>query len=163
VRILAERGVSKLKENKFWKIGFILLFMILLVGVAYFAYSYGRGKTEEGQTKTSDLTATISPSQEVGINEEGAVKEAVYRKFGSDATKLVVIVSEVTDGFAKGGVREVSSEVGGGYFIAAKTEGSWVVVYDGQAQPTCNQIAPYNFPKEMVPECLDSKGGVVKR
>lgn len=30
-------------------------------------------------------------------------------------------------------------------------------------QPTCEQIDAYNFPKDMVPECLDENGEVVER
>jgi hypothetical protein len=63
--------------------------------------------------------------------------------------------------------RESSSHVrgtlpGGAYFLAAKeTDGTWVVVYDGQTVPTCVEIEPYNFPVAYAPECVDSLGNLV--
>jgi len=74
----------------------------------------------------------------------------------------LVTISENTGQFAKGGIKEYEA-VGGAYWIAAKTNEGWVCVYDGQSQPTCEQIAPYNFPTDMVPECLDENGKVVER
>ncbi len=152
----------KLKDGKFWKIGFLLLFIILLIAIAFFAYIYGKNKTGREQTPVPLTSTQVTPTAKE-LSDEEAIKEAVYKKFKSDASKLKVTVSKIENGFAKGGIVEVSSEVGGGYFIAAKVDGSWIIVYDGQAQPSCSQIAPYSFPKDMVPECLDSKGGVVKR
>jgi hypothetical protein len=34
----------------------------------------------------------------------------------------------------------------GAYFLAAKEEGAWVIVPDGQATPACAEIAPCDFP-----------------
>jgi len=151
-----------LRENKFWKVGFIVLFAVFLVLVAFFAHSYGKNKTGEVQTQTPGLSTQVTPTGQT-VSEEEAIKEAVYKKFNSDETKLRVTISEINGNYAKGGIVESTSEVGGGYFIAAKVSGNWVIVYDGQVNPSCSQIAQYNFPKEMVPECLDSKGAVVTR
>lgn len=104
----------------------------------------------------------VSPTP-VEENEEDLIKKAVIDAGGFAASEVEVTVSENTGTHAKGGVKEVGSEVGGGYFIAAKFEGEWAGVYSGQANPTCEQIEPYDFPTEMVEECLDENGDVVTR
>jgi hypothetical protein len=49
---------------------------------------------------------------------------------------------------AKGGVDN-------GYCLAAKVNGNWVVVSDGQGVIDCVVVAPYGFPFSMEPECDD--------
>lgn len=106
-------------------------------------------------------TATSPTSTPTPITDDvGAIKLALAAELG---TNIEVTISQNTGTHAKGNVREKSSEVGGGYFLAAKVDSRWVIVYDGQSTPTCSQIAPYNFPKNMVSECLNSSGQVVNR
>lgn len=102
-------------------------------------------------------TSTTSKAE-----DEKAIKEAVLRKLNSKEADLKVTIQTQTDKHAKGSVVDIDG-IGGGYFIAAKTDSGWVIVHDGQANPTCSQIALYNFPADMVPECLNSSGNIVKR
>jgi len=94
------------------------------------------------------------------VDESGLIKQAVFKKTGLDATQAEVSINKNTGQHATGNIKEFEA-VGGAYWLAAKTTEGWVCVYDGQSQPTCEQIAPYNFPKDMVPECLDENGQVV--
>jgi len=65
-----------------------------------------------------------------------------------------VVVGESTGEYAKGTVSFLG-EIGGGWFLAAKTEEGWVVVADGNGTVMCEDIADYDFPVAMVPECWD--------
>jgi len=116
------------------------------------------------QTAPSPTLVPISlPSPAFSEDDADAIKTALSTKLGTSKENLVFEVSKKDDKHAKGNVREKTSEVGGGYWLAAKTDSSWSIVYDGQANPTCGQIAPYNFSTEMVPECLNNLGNVVTR
>jgi hypothetical protein len=43
-------------------------------------------------------------------------------------------------------------------WFAAKVEGKWTLVYDGNGIILCSEVAPYpDFPKTMIPECWDGK------
>ena len=53
--------------------------------------------------------------------------------------------------------------VSNGYFLAARQDGVWVIVYDGQANPPCRDIDFNGFPSELVPECLNDYGQLVNR
>lgn len=111
-------------------------------------------------TPTIKVEPTITPTPTV--DESELIKEAIFKKTGLDATKAEVTINKNTGQYATGNIKEFEA-VGGAYWLAAKTDEGWVGVYDGQAQPTCEQIDIYNFPKDMVPECLDENGEVVKR
>jgi hypothetical protein len=95
-------------------------------------------------------------------NEDDLIKTAVFKLTGLDKTKAEVTISKNSGQYAKGTIKEFEA-VGGAYWIAAKTASGWVGVYAGQATPKCSQIAPYDFPKDMVPECLDENNKLIIR
>ncbi|MFA5024703.1 MAG: hypothetical protein WC523_07195 [Patescibacteria group bacterium] len=41
-------------------------------------------------------------------------------------------------------------------FLAFKVDGRWTIVYYGQENPPCADIAPYNFPVSLVSDCWDN-------
>ncbi|MFH0942630.1 MAG: hypothetical protein V1810_00465, partial [Candidatus Beckwithbacteria bacterium] len=98
----------------------------------------------------------------VVVDETELIKQAIYDLTGLTAAKAEVTISKQIGNFATGGIKEYEA-VGGAYWLAAKTNSGWVGVYDGQSQPECSQIETYDFPAEMVPECLNSLGQVVSR
>lgn len=111
-------------------------------------------------TPTAQQTAVPTAKP---VDETQSIINAVYKKFNSDEEKLDVSVNKIMGDYATGNVKEKTSEVGGGYFLAAKAGGKWIVVYDGQSTPTCQQLVSYNFPSTMVPECLGEGGKLIKR
>lgn len=155
-----------------WKAAFLfLIFLVLLGAVAGFAYLLGKGNIvlplsstpspsplSGAQLQGPSVTSSPSPAP----NEALAIKEAIYKITGLDETKAEVTISENTGIHATGGIKEHDA-VGGAYWLAAKTDGEWIGVYDGQTHPTCTQIEPYNFPTSMVLECLDQGMNVVTR
>ncbi len=152
-----------------WKAAFLVLIAIILIGaVGVFAYFLGKGSFGLSKLTPSPSPSPISQLQSPStpapvVDETEAIKEAIYELVGSDATEVNVTISENIGTHATGGVVDWGSEVGGGYWIAAKSGGEWIGVYGGQSHPTCSQIDPYNFPTDMVPECLDGLGKVITR
>lgn len=147
-----------------WEIRFLGLLAILIIG-ANVATGYFLFKRKTIEPKVSlPPTPTLVPSPLPTVDETNLIKQAVFAKTGLDETKAEVSIGQNTGKHAKGNIRELEA-VGGAYWLAAKSAESadWICVYDGQANPSCSQIAPYNFPKDMVPECLDASGKVVKR
>jgi hypothetical protein len=80
---------------------------------------------------------------------DSPIKVALAQHLGVDANTLTVVVEQETNNHARGNVDN-------GYFLAAKVNGNWVIIADGQGTIDCNVIMPYGFPASMVPECADS-------
>jgi len=98
-----------------------------------------------------DSTPTIDETETI----KTAVREAIISKRGADAANLNYTVSKIEGNYAQGGA---SGTGGGGMWFAAKVEGKWTLVYDGNGIILCSEVAPYpDFPKTMIPECWDGK------
>jgi len=143
------------------------LLLILLVAAAFW-YFFLRGpvekskQTTEKTATTSTKTATTSPQIVNTLDDETLIKKALVAKTGIAEDKIDVTVSQKSGNFAKGLVG-AKGEIGGGYFLAFKDKGNWIIVFDGQSTPECSLINPIAFPASMVPECLDAAGNPVQR
>ena len=78
-------------------------------------------------------------------SDEEAIRSALATHVGTTPTTNIVI-DQNTGAHARGGVDN-------GYFLAAKVNGQWVIVADGQGALNCPAIIQYGFPASMVPEC----------
>jgi phenylpyruvate tautomerase PptA (4-oxalocrotonate tautomerase family) len=79
-------------------------------------------------------------------SDEEAIRAALAAHLGANPDELTVVVEQNTGTHARGGVEN-------GYFLAAKIDGQWQILADGQAMPDCTLVAQYGFPPSMVPEC----------
>lgn len=119
---------------------------------------------------TAEIQSTEQPIQDTSLEETDqndsdgteAIQAALLEKTGIEAEKLELTVAQNTGTHAKGTLKH-KDDVSGAYFIAAKVDSLWVIAYDGQAVPSCAEIASYNFPVDMVPECLDGENNLVVR
>lgn len=94
--------------------------------------------------------------EEPCLSDEDAIKQALVKKHGWNSEDIVVTVSKNDGQFARGGVKEKSSEVGGGMFLAVKRNGEWEIAFDGNGVPDCTQLkTTYLFPKEILTDICD--------
>ena len=98
----------------------------------------------------------------VTVDETELIKEAVYRFTHLDVATAEIQINRNTGQQATGTIKEYDA-VGGAYWLAAKTDSGWIGVYAGQAQPECTKIEAYDFPVDMVAECLNTSGQVITR
>lgn len=161
-----EPEVVQKKSNKtLW----IVLLVILLLALAAAAYWYFmlRDTSEPTAvvttTKVATSSAKTSTESTQTVDDTALIKKAVAIKSGESEANLEITVSTLEGDFAKGSSNLKGEETGGGYFIATKINGDWVVVHSGQDNPKCSDVNPHNFPVSMVPECLDASGAVVTR
>jgi hypothetical protein len=143
----------------------LLALLLVAAGLWYFLFRNSADKPNPSSQKTattSTETATSTPKVVETTDDEELIKKALVAKTGIEENVIEVTVSQKSGNFAKGLVG-AKGEMGGGYWIAVKENGSWTIVFDGQATPECALINPYNFPRAMVPECLDAAGNPVTR
>lgn len=110
------------------------------------------------------VVATPSPAPSASVSAEikaddnqiiiAAVKQALIAKHGSDFSDLNYSIKKVEGNYASG---MVNGSGGGGMWFAAKVNGTWMIVSDGNGVTMCSDLAPYPaFPKGMIPECWDT-------
>lgn len=107
--------------------------------------------------------ASPSPINQVPVKTDlELLREAMAQKHSKQVSEVNLTIGKNTGTHASGGVA-FSGEIGGGWWLAAKTGGSWVIVDDGNGTISCEIIAPYNFPASIVPECVKADGTLVQR
>ncbi len=111
--------------------------------------------TEVPTSEIVDPTVPV-PTQTPIPTDEQLIALALADELDQPADQLAINMESITDLHATGGV-------GNGYFLAARQGDSWLIVYDGQAIPSCTVVETYQFPIEMVPECLDPDANLFTR
>ena len=81
------------------------------------------------------------------------VREAFAKKYNEPLSKIKVDADMETDRHMRGTVRIGVGPGSAGLFLAAKVDGQWTIVHDGHGVFTCDDVAPYGFPKCMVSDC----------
>lgn len=181
-----EKEISHREENKFYKIGFFVLFSVFLlmagtVGSWYFFSKKASFTpvepsptivtakiTPETPSPTVFLQETAVPTTEVPTattvqkSDLEQIKEAMAEKYGKPIGDTIVNISKNTGTHASGGVK-FEGEIAGGWLLAAKKDGEWVIVDDGNGTISCEVIEPWNFPSSIVSECVDELGNPVSR
>ena len=112
------------------------------------------------ETSATQLaTLTTSPVASAVISPElskiDLIKEALATKLSVSITQITATISKESDNSAFGSV-STSEEGGGGWFVAAKKDGDWVIVEDGNGTIDCAPLEGYDIPVSVVSECWDS-------
>lgn len=122
-------------------------------GIPEFAKPEGVSVSNTEVGSKTDTTPSPAPVDEENVLAE-AVKTALVKKYGSQSANLKVSVSKIEGEYAEG---TVSEDGGGGGWFAARQNGFWTLVWDGNGQIDCVDISPYpEFPASLIPECWDS-------
>ncbi|OQA52931.1 MAG: hypothetical protein BWY43_00302 [candidate division WS2 bacterium ADurb.Bin280] len=111
-------------------------------------------------TKTATKTSTTTSATSTPINtksDEELIAQALYEKFSTDASTMSYTISKKTDSAATGGI--TFTEGGGGYFVAAKENGLWKIIADGNGVIECDILDQYDIPASIVGDCFDSATG----
>ena len=145
----------------------IVLLLVILVAVISGGGVYLWQHNTE--TNNSSLQIDVPAQQEAtdvaAVKEETTVQlpvksdkemisEAMATKYNKPVADADLTINENDSQYAQGLVK-FAGEIAGGWWLAAKTSGDWVIVADGNGVVMCSDIAPYNFPTSMVPECWD--------
>lgn len=112
--------------------------------------------TVETPLATPSPAPTELPTVEPLNNDEAAILATLAERFGTSPGELPVTITQMTENHALGSIEN-------GYFLAAKQNGQWLIVYDGQATPPCREVDFYQFPPGMVPECLGADNQLIVR
>jgi len=81
---------------------------------------------------------------------EDALKDALTVKNGTSFDDYTITITKQEGDYIQGGV---SAGLGGAAFFAAKVDGTWVIVFDGQDSPHCTTLEQYSFPESFTGGC----------
>ena len=120
--------------------------------------------TYEKMLTTIKIIASLTPMPTVDETAilKNVIKKYIVLKHNSNESSLTINVSKIEGNYAQGGALE---EGGGAMWFAAKEDGVWKLVWDGNGTIECSTFTLYpNFPTSMIPECYDStKQTTIKR
>jgi hypothetical protein len=124
-------------------------FLAAKVNGTWIIVADGQGAIDCNVVTQYGFPSSMVPECADSVSGESAIRSALATHFGVDENTLSVVIEANTGSHARGGVDN-------GYFLAAKVNGNWEIVADGQGAIDCNVVNQYAFPASMVPECADS-------
>ena len=160
-------------SGKFMK-SFTTFLIIIIIGSMWGYYFYSQNKLPFLNNSVVVITptpadnipvfpsATLAPSKIPVSDDILQIKQAFADKYGKKVDDIDLSIS-ADDGTHALGTVKFKLAMEGGWVLAAKAAGdTWVIVQDGNGTVMCDAVSAYNFPKSMVPECVDSKGNLIK-
>lgn len=102
-----------------------------------------------------NIKGTVTPeADQVQVeNKIEIIKKLFADKYGKKVEDVTVTISEEDATHARGGVKMGDPAGPGGLFLAAIKDGLWQLIFDGNGNYFCEDVAPYNFPANMIRDC----------
>lgn len=85
------------------------------------------------------------------VNE--TLRQLFIEKYSKYAETLGVNIVQETENHVRGGVI-FETDAPGGNFLAAKIDGTWQIIFDGNGEIACN-LSQYGFPDDMLGDCAE--------
>lgn len=103
------------------------------------------------ETKNAEInwrcTGLILP--EISASDE--LKQLFAEKYPKYAQTISVSINKETESHIRGSVK-MANAAPGGNFLAAKIDGKWAIVFDGNGEIPCS-LSKYGFPQDMLSDC----------
>ena len=114
---------------------------------------------EESSVSSSaaaDSSSTSAPSVPEESDESviETLKLLFAQKYEKRIDDIFVTISKREGDYLVGSVK-FAGEDAGAHVLAAKVNGSWKIIFDGNGMWTCDIVDVVDFPSTLVPECLD--------
>ena len=133
----------------------VVLLFVLGLGAYLFVFKSQPEIQLQAAASPTPVASLVPMATEAPLKDQ--IIQALSQKNNWDPANLELNVSTTEGDFAKGDVR-FKGEMGGGLWFAAKVNGVWKIVYDGNGMITCDQLDNYqNFPKDLIPDCYDKQ------
>jgi hypothetical protein len=127
-----------------------------------------KGLAEESSASAGEFSASSSSSaaadspstSEPSVPEESdesvieTLKLLFAQKYEKRIDDIFVTISKREGDYLVGSVK-FAGEDAGAHVLAAKVNGSWKIIFDGNGMWTCDIVDVVDFPSTLVPECLD--------
>lgn len=91
-----------------------------------------------------------------------AIKQVLSEKYNRDLSLFQFQIGRAADNHIRGDVvffDDSGQPIAGAIVLAAKAEGEWQIVFDGNGQIDCALAETYGFPEEMISDCASVDQG----
>jgi hypothetical protein len=106
------------------------------------------------ESPSPQASSSGTQTADENISIVSSVQAALVAEHGPDAASLNITITKVEGDYASG---MASAQAGGAIWYAAKVNGIWKLVWDGNGQINCSDIASYPMlPKDLIPQCWDT-------
>ncbi|MBD3282489.1 MAG: hypothetical protein GF387_02670, partial [Candidatus Portnoybacteria bacterium] len=85
------------------------------------------------------------------------IKKLFAEKYNKKMSEISLSIEEEAENHVRGSIRFESNSGAGGIFLAAKVNGEWRLVFDGNGAIPCEELERYNFPEKMKEDCAESQ------
>jgi len=122
--------------------------------------SAGEFSASSSSSAAADSSSTSAPSASSTAPEESdesvieTLKLLFAQKYEKRIDDIFVTISKREGDYLVGSVKFAGEEAGA-HVLAAKVNGSWKIIFDGNGMWTCDIVDVVDFPSTLVPECLD--------
>lgn len=99
-----------------------------------------------------DTTAEETTDTDHVDEDTEAIMDAFWQKY-PEADMVGITIEAKTDTHARGMVELGEGPGNSGGFLAAKVDGAWVIVFDGNGSYECDLLEEYGFPESMKKGC----------
>jgi len=87
-------------------------------------------------------------------SKEQSIKKLFAEKYDKEVSDISLSIDLEAENHVRGGVEIApGGSENKGLFLAAKVDGKWELVFDGQGTISCGLVKKYNFPEEMIEDC----------
>lgn len=83
------------------------------------------------------------------------LKQLFVVKYNKSISDIAITIQSQDASHVRGSVQMGDGLGGGGYFFAAKVNGVWQLVLDGNGAISCQLLTSYNFPENMKTDCYN--------
>ena len=95
----------------------------------------------------------IKPDEEFTVADARGIQSAFADMYHENVENITVRVDQYDANHARGTVEFNNSDNSGGMFLAAKVDGVWDIIIDGNQNFKCEFLAPYDFSDAMSSGC----------
>ena len=110
--------------------------------------------TEQTKTKQSTSVPAANP-EDTNAQIIAALQQLFAAKYNKKTADVIISISHRKGNYVVGGV-QFAGEMEGGYLLAAKVNGAWKIIFDGNGTIPCSSVDAVNFPSDLVTECWDA-------
>ena len=124
-------------------------FWMLTVVLSVFVIS---GCSKDTDTKNNNNNNSFANSI-VEENKSEAIMELFTKKYDRSSEDFVITIHKETDDHIRGSAKFNEEPDKTYLFLAAKQDGKWQLVFEGDEAVPCDVVDGFNFPEDMISDC----------